>query len=612
MLISALIYVLCSPLATAQENAEPAVAVVIGEDETETRGELKTAEPARTWFPSTPEKVTLSLQEFRERLYTHNEQIQVQLIGVLLAEQNYIAAKGIFEPAFVTDIEHVRSLRPNNAEQAASQVGLADFDEKNTLFTNGIEGLLPSNARVRLGFNVFDLRNNLQLSNPDRRSPEYTTFLGANFTQPLLKDAGKTASLAAIRLAARESEMAFQDYRRQMMATVAGGEAAYWVLFVAHHESRIATESLQLARSIHTDTKKSLAAGRSTQAEVMAARVAVLERESNLSLTRQALFDAGNNLLAFISSKPVTSIDALPRTETPPQPSAATRDTLGDALYRSAFASNPDYLRRLTQVEIEKVRVAFAKNQKRPQLDLKASYGLNGLGNAFDTSLDDIGSGTYPAWSIGLTMRVPLGGNKAGKAQFTASEGRKAQALLGLKEVETQLNVAIESAKHQIGVAHDSFEATRAAAGLREAILADERQRLEAGRSNIRTVFQVEDELNLSRTSALRALLGIQTARLQLELVSGTVLANRGWELSSEELGEKTRHAIFNTTVERVPRKKITTKQQKQTHHESKPVTASARAGDRHAAAKHDGADQPRRRPILDFFGFGKKRRGTD
>jgi len=566
----------------------------------------KPLEPLVPWFPEQSQNVSLSLGDFRQRLYNHNEQIQVQLIGVLLAEQNYIAAKGIFEPSLVTEIEHVRTLRPNNAEQASSQSGLDDFDERNNLFSNGIEALLPSNARVRLGFNVFNLRNNLQLNNPNRRSPEYTTFLGANFTQPLLKDAGKTASLAAIRLAARESEIAFQEYRRQMMTTVASAEVAYWSLFVAQKEADIAQESLALARTIHDDTKKSLAAGRSTEAEVMAAKVAILERESNFSLARQTLFEAGNNLLAFFAAKPVSSADSLPRTATPPRPTTATRNSFGSETFDAAFKSNPDYLRRITQVEVEKVRVAFAINQKRPQLDLKASYGLNGLGNAFDSSLDDIGKTDYPSWSIGVNMRVPLGGNQAVKAQLTAAQARKAQALLGLKEVENQLHVALESSKHQIATAHDSFNATQAAVSLREAILRDERERLEAGRSNIRTVFEVEEELNRSKMTALRALLGIQTARLQMELVSGTVLANRDWEMSAEELSEKTRHAEFNSRVIPVTRKRknVTLTEPSKPNHDKKSATAhtSGRApatpASQRTKSSADAGEQKSSRPV--------------
>ncbi len=496
------------------------------------------------WLPAERGGVTLPLATFRDQLFAYNEQVQIQLLGVLVAEQSYRAARGAFEPTLVTELEHADSLRPNTAEQSASQSGLNVFDQRNTTLSNGVEQLLPSNGRVRLGFNVFDLRNNLQLQNPDRTHPEYSTFFGLNLTQPLLKGAGRDASMSALRLAARESEMAFQEYRRQMMATVASAEAAYWTLYITDQEVAYAQESLALARTILSDTEKAAEAGRSTEAEALAARVAVLERESTLSLARQQRFEAGSTLLSYFSATPARSDADLPTAVAPPDPGASAHAHLCDG----AFESNPDYLRRLTQVEIEGVRVAYAKNQNRLQLDLKASYGLNGLGDAFGSSLDDIGAGDYPAWSLGLQLRAPLGGDRVGLANLTAAQARKAQALLGLKEAETQLTVAMENATRAIETAKESYRASQAAVDLRAAILADERERLDAGRSNIRNVFEVEEEYERSKASALRALLDIQTASLQLELVTGSVLAERGWEVSYEQLRERTDTALAAAT----------------------------------------------------------------
>ena len=48
--------------------------------------------------------------------------------------------------------------------------------------------------------------------------------------------------------------------------------------------------------------------------------------------------------------------------------------------FLAATTLNPDYLGQLKKIASEKLRVAYAKNQRLPQLDLKASYGLNGLG----------------------------------------------------------------------------------------------------------------------------------------------------------------------------------------------------------------------------------------
>ncbi|MFV1996020.1 MAG: TolC family protein, partial [Verrucomicrobiales bacterium] len=382
-------------------------------------------ETTEAWFPESPARVTLTIDEFRRRVAEHNEAIQIQLIGAIIANKNYRAARGAFEPEFVGDYEYIDSRRPNTAEEQASQIGLDVFTERNALFTNGIETLLPTNGRARLGFNAFKLRNNLQTLNPDRESPEYSLFFGANITQPLLRDAGVNAAMASIRLAARESEIAFQDYRREMMTTLATAESSYWNVFAAQQAHRYAAESVDLAQSILADTDEAFKAGKATEAAVLAARVGVLEREAIYSNSRQLLFETVNTLLGYYSGRPLGSEAEMPITSPPPEPATRAAEVDRDAVFSEAFDSNPDFLRRRKQLEIENIRVAYAKNQKRPKLDLKASYGLNGLGNRFSSSLNDIEGTRFPAWSVGVELRIPLGGNIAGANRLKAAEGRK-------------------------------------------------------------------------------------------------------------------------------------------------------------------------------------------
>ncbi|MFV1995339.1 MAG: TolC family protein, partial [Verrucomicrobiales bacterium] len=508
------------------------------------RGASPVAEIDDAWSPESPARVTLSIDEFRRRVAEHNEEIQIQLIGAIIANKNYRAARGAFEPEFVSDYEHIDSRRPNTAEEQASQLGLDVFSERNNRFTNGIEGLLPTNGRMRLGFNAFNLRNNLQTLNPDRESPEYSLFFGANITQPLLRDAGVNAAMAAIRLAARESEIAFQDYRRELMTTLATAESSYWNVFASQQAHRYAAESVELAQSILADTGEAFKAGKASEAAVLAARVGVLEREAVFSNSRQLLHETVNTLLGYYSAHPLESEAEMPITSPPPRPGASVAKIDRDAVYNEAFDSNPDFLRRRKQLEIENIRVAYARNQKRPKLDLKGSYGLNGLGNRFSTSLNDIEGAQFPSWSVGVELRIPLGGNIAGANQLKAAQARKVQALLGLKQLEVELDIALDNAARQIETTLDAFRANRATVSLNERLLQDEREKLTAGRSSIRLVLEVEEDLSASRITVLQDLVRYEAANLQLELVIGSILADRGWEVSLERVNRDTAEII--------------------------------------------------------------------
>src|SRR3954451_25153147 len=76
--------------------------------------------------------------------------------------------------------------------------------------------------------------------------------------------------------------------------------------------------------------------------------------------------------------------------------------------YQQAFQLNPDFLSRKIQINQETIRLAYARNQRLPQLDLKANYGFNGLGATPNESWEDIGHYDYPVWNVGLEMRIPI------------------------------------------------------------------------------------------------------------------------------------------------------------------------------------------------------------
>ena len=60
------------------------------------------------------------------------------------------------------------------------------------------------------------------------------------------------------------------------------------------------------------------------------------------------------------------------------------------------------------------LRYGVVRNQHLPELNLKGSFGLNGLGETPGQSWTEIIDGGFPSWSVGLEFRVPLGGGVLG------------------------------------------------------------------------------------------------------------------------------------------------------------------------------------------------------
>ena len=487
----------------------------------------------------------LTLEEAVEQVLIHNESLQARLLDAEIARRQYRAEKGIFEPAVVGSYEHIDNQRENTVEQTRNQFGIFGgtgttiFTEENDLYNGGLEFLSPIGSRFRVGYNLRKLENSLQ--GPQVPS-EYVSTVGITATQPLLKNFGTAATLARIRLAAINSDIAFQEYRRQLMLTISRAEAAYWDLYFAQEQQRISQESVNLADSIYQDNKTRLEVGRSSELEVLQAEAGLSLRRSRRSEAGQRQTEAANQLSTMFSDAVVDASAAGVYAVQEPQLVEVPVDYY--ASYRNAFDHNPDYITRKQQALAENVRLAFAKNQLLPQLDLKGSYGLNGLGGTPAHSWDDIEGADYPAWSVGIEFRIPITGGIRERNEYEAAKLTKQKALVGLKEIEVQIGNALNTAILKVKNLHESIENHRSVIAFHEQLIENQLARLEVGVIDSRTVLETEEQLFEARIALLDNLVQYQKALLELQLVQGTTLLARGLDLDKAGLQRLTRRML--------------------------------------------------------------------
>ena len=482
----------------------------------------------------------LALKEFLDSVLERNESLQIRLLEVRIAQKRLKAESGVFDPELLVGYDRVANKRENTAEQRRSS-GVTVFEEENNIYTSGVEGLIPTGAKIRLGYTLSDLRNNLQdpvlgTIYTNRPGADYQSFAGISLTQPLLKNAWFSSTMANIRLAGLVGEVAFQEYRRQMMIVITTAEAAYWNLSLSQEQVRFLRESVRLSESLVKDNEERLRVGRGSQMEVLEARSGVALRRTKLAEAEQKYFETAAQLSGLMSE--VVS-DTMPVVRATDAPQANPAPEFADS-GRAAFAMNPDYLAQSKKLEQENIRVAYAKNQRLPQLDLKGSYGLNGLGSDPASSWDNIEQGGYPSWSAGVELRIPLGGGIRGRNELAAARLRKEQALLMLKEIENQILNSITTTVRKLRTAGNSVRDYEQIVAFNQDLLDTELKRLEAGKVDSRRVLEVDAALFEAKNAVVEAKVQSERARLELELVQGSVLQDRSMELTRKELAERT------------------------------------------------------------------------
>ncbi len=485
-----------------------------------------------------PTREALSRGEYLQRVLQNNHVIQARLASFGSALNLHRAESGLMEPELVGTGQWIDRQRPNTIELERSLQSGGVFIERNLVYSGGVEVRTPTGARVRVGASARRLRNNVQRTVIVDLDAEYETSLDLSIEQPLLRGAGPGVALAPRRMAARSAEIGYQEFRWQLMQTVAQAEITYWELALAQEQYRLSNESVGSARALLDDSQARLDAGRGARIDVIEAQAGLAQRETRRARARQRLIEAMNRLAAFFNGRPQQDGVQYEATETPHIDSLRFSYAEGTD---AALTMSPDVLRTQRVVAQELLRVQLARNERLPQVDLRATFGSAGLGFDWNSALDDTEHVRFPQWVVGVDVRIPILAGVRSRNELAAARQRLRQAEYNLADMEATIRTEMDAAIRRVESAEGIVSGHRSAVSYRQALLDDRMTGREAGRVDARTVLEAEDDLVASQLEMRDSEVEYERALLELQLLQGNLLQHRGLELTMDDLQTKAR-----------------------------------------------------------------------
>jgi outer membrane protein len=494
----------------------------------------------------------LTLTDYIHEVFAHNESVQAQMLETEVNRHKETAAKGVFEPQLDLSITREANARTNNTVQQAEQSGQGYFAEQNSIYDGGIQELTPLGSTIRLGATMSDLDNNVNpfgsifTETNNVFTKQYQTFVGATVTQPLLKDFGLTASMGAIRLAALDSDIAFQQYRKQLMLVLSRAESAYWNVYFAQEQLRFFDDSVAVAQHVLDDSRQKLNAGGGSELDVMEAQSGLALRRTKRNDAWQSYLEALGMMRSLTGTAPTPYVGGpiVPEIrvlDLPPGTNAPVSYSDG---YWEAFQSNPDYLIQAAKMRQEEVRLGYAKNQMLPQLDLKAAYGYNGLGTTPGNAWQVADSQEFPSWSVGLELTVPLGGNIKGRNLKKAAQLSLQEAYLNVKGAQTEIANHLNTVIQQMGAWQQSIQSYQTVVSYNNELLTNTLQRFQAGTVDGDKVLETEADLLDAQQSMANAVVQYQDSIIEVQLTDGSLLKKWDLDLSRNELRAQTQELL--------------------------------------------------------------------
>jgi HAE1 family hydrophobic/amphiphilic exporter-1 len=463
----------------------------------------------------TGDELSLTLAQAIEMALGNNHDIEVSRKDVHIAEFNFEAANGIYDPLF-----NSQSYYESRTTPTASTIGGTTTDsitQRQFYGDLGLSGFVP-----KFGGSYDVIFNSARTTTTSRNAtlnPQFPTAFTSTFTQPLWRNRSIDANRRNILIASKNIDITESQLQQKAMDIIANVEQAYWDLLYALRNFQVQLEGLQQAREQLESNQRMADKGALAPIEVVAAQAQVANFEQVVYTAQETVTRSENTLKTLVLADRTSaewSRPLMPVTS----PFIDVPHVGVEIAAAEALRNRPEIAQLETSAEINKIDEKFYRNQTKPQIDLVSSYTSAGLAGSrnptspgnppesliggYFTSLGRIISFDFPTYRAGFQISFPIR-NRTARANFgrTLVEGRRigdqlAQAELNIEAEVRNAIQALQSAESRMQAATDARVAS-------EELYESEQRQFRGGATTFFVVRQRLTDLAVARALELRA-----------------------------------------------------------------------------------------------------------
>ena len=522
------------------------------------------ARSARPFNLTLQDAVTLALQ--------NNREIESERIGVQMNEFDVTTAKGAYDPVLNTSMFYESGKTPVASLFAGAGNG--------TLTTSDVSGSINLTQRLKGLGSTFSVSFDHDRTTSDNLfyllDPIHTSSLTFQFVQPLARNRRIDEPRRQLRIAKKRLDLSDSQFRQRAIEIVATVQRSYWDLVFARRDQEIKRDAVDRARAQLEHTQRMIAQGTVAPVEATSVRVELERRTDEFEAAKEAAFRAENALKSLVlasqdsdqwNSEWITG-EAL-EFDSSPLPSF-------EESMKVALSNRPELEQNRFRREINKTDVKFFRDQTRPQIDLVASYSMNGLaGNersslnpitesterlfgrvnelsqqagfpvlsslpvqsvpssfvgGYGTSLNNMLHNEFRTWRFGVTISLPFG-NRTAKGQLGRALAEGRQINVQREGVEQSIAVEVRNAMQGVETTRRRFDAARNSRIDAEAQLASEQRRFEGGLSTVFFVLDRQNSYSAAQMRELKALTDCHKAMIEFQRTLSTTLSSNNISL---------------------------------------------------------------------------------
>jgi outer membrane protein TolC len=362
--------------------------------------------------------------------------------------------------------------------------------------------------------------------------------LDAQIVQPLLRNFRIDPLRQQVLLNNKQREIADVQLRQSVAQTTRNVRNSYWDLVAAIANHNVQQQSLELARESLRNNRTRVEVGTMAPIDIVEAEAEVARNEEAVIVSEASIRTAEDRLRALIADPGTTDFWSM-RIEPTDQPIMAPPRAIDvDAAVSNAVQSRTDILQTRKQLESSDINIRYYSNQRLPDVNLEASYGLIGSGGteyefgqggfpppivgqqnrSFSSVLSDVFRNQFPSWTLGVTIGYPIGQSQA-EANLARARLQNTQSQTTLRNLELQVTTSVREAARQVNTNLKRVQATQVARQLAEQRLQAEQKKFNVGMSTTFIVFQAQRELTAARNAELRSIIDYNRSIVDFEAI---------------------------------------------------------------------------------------------
>ena len=482
-------------------------------------------------------KLRLSLRDAILLALENNSEIQIEETQIETNKFFLLSAFQPFDPLVQSSLNINRSSSPsyyqlqgvgqsgNAVLNSLNQIGQVQYTQTFTTGTNIEANITSSRLSTNSSFYFFN--------------PSYTSYLTLQFTQPLLRNGGRFANTAPIKIARKALSQSRSSFEAEVNDLIQQVVVQYWAAIQARGALEVQNRSVDLADVSFKRDKRALELGAlppldisRSESEVAARRVQQIQASYALQQTEEALrLTIGADQDPQFRSLPFVLTES-------PEPTGELQTTQLDAALTQALSQRPEVAAAGDALAGDDLSIRLARNQLKPDLSINGFYTSNGLGGnqynlttgqltspgGFGSSFNQVFGFGYPGYGGTLTLNLPIR-NRAGQARVGNALVSRTRDLYSRQQVQELITRQVRDAVNQLDVARLALSAANTSFDLAKKSLAADQRKFELGAETNFFVLDSQERLAQAELVLLQAQVNYQLALTAISHATGDLIS---------------------------------------------------------------------------------------